>query len=166
MLKGYYSSPSVGIARATRIGEALDRAPRPYTASELAEISGCGLTTVRAFLMRNTAKRAVSVRTIPGEGGGRPLHEYWRGTELAEFTFQEAAPMDEDTGRAIKEGRRPVAWRDGQRTTWSIDEAEGVCAMQGSRLLRFGKAERITDNKTSVSIRTKSITLTFAKRRS
>ena len=165
MLKGYYSSPSVGIANATRIGDALDRAPRPYTASELAGITGCGLNTVRAFLARNLAKEAISVRLLPSTGRS-PLHEYWRGREPVEFTFAEAAPMDEEIGKAIKEGRRPVAWRDGERTTWSIDEAEGVCAMQGSRLLRFGRAERITDNKTSVSIRTQSITLTFTKRRS
>ena len=162
----YYSSPSVGIARANRIGAALDRAPRPYTASELAEITGCDLTTVMAFLARNVGAERVTSRPIARVGGGKPLHEYWRGTDLAETTFNEAAPMDENTGKAIKEGKRPIAWRDGERTTWSIDETERLCAMQGSRLVRLGKAEEITDNKTSVSIRTQGITLTFAKRRS
>ena len=71
--------------------------------------------------------------------------------------------MDDKTGDDIKSGVRPVAWRDRQHTTWSIDEAERLTAVQGNRCLRFGKAEHIDNRRTVVRIRTEDGAFTFNK---
>ena len=73
--------------------------------------------------------------------------------------------MDDKTGDDIKSGVRPVAWRDKQHTTWSIDEAERLTAVQGNRCLRFGTAEHIDTRRTVVRIRTEDGAFTFKKGR-
>ena len=71
--------------------------------------------------------------------------------------------MDERTGEQLERGVRPVAWRDRQHTTWSIDESERLTAIQGNRCLRFGKAEGIDNRRTVVRIRTEDGAFTFKK---
>ena len=73
--------------------------------------------------------------------------------------------MDEKTGEELKNGVRPVAWRDKQHTTWSVDESERLSAIQGNRCLRFGKAEHIDNRRTVVRIRTEDGAFVFKKAR-
>ena len=71
--------------------------------------------------------------------------------------------MDDRTSEDIENGVRPVAWRDRQHTTWSIDEAERLTAVQGNRCLRFGTAQRIDNKSTVVRIATAYGAFTFKK---
>ena len=57
--------------------------------------------------------------------------EYWRGTAGVKGTFRTDDTMDGNIETKIKEGKRPVAWRDGNYTQWSIDETDMVATMRG-----------------------------------
>ena len=160
----YLSSPKVPMRVMVSIGAALDRAPRPYTAKELSEITGIPLGQVCAFLKCNTIKEKVSSRVIPRPGGGKPTMEYWRGTAGVTGTFRTDDTMDGNIETKIKEGKRPVAWRDGNYTQWSIDETDTVATMRGGSVVRLGKLEGVSYSKQGVTLRVaNSMKITFRR---
>lgn len=160
----YLGSPKVTMNTALALGAALDRAPRPYTVHELSEITGTDLTTVLAFLKCNYSKGKISARTIPRPGGGKPMNEYWRGTAGVTDTFRTDSMMDGNIENKLKQGTRPVAWKDGNHTSWSIDETETVATMRGGNVVRLGKLEGVSYSKTSVTIRVKgAANITFRR---
>jgi hypothetical protein len=149
-----------------RIGEVLDRAPRPYTASELAEITGIPINKVTAFLKHNKVCDKVSARPTPRipAGTGRAVLEYWRGQSGVTDTFRVDEMMDGNIENKIREGKRPVAWRDGNYTSWSIDEADTVATMRGGAVVRLGKLEGVTYSKQGVTIKVKdAMKITFRR---
>ena len=163
-MKDYLCSPKVSMRTMLRLGSAMDRAPRPYTVHELAEITGTDLTMTLAFLKCNTMKGKISARTIPRPGGGKPMCEYWRGTAGVDYTFKVDNMMDGNIETKLKEGRRPVAWQDGNHTRWSIDEADTVATMRGGNVVRLGKLEGVSYSKTGVTIRVKgAANITFRR---
>ena len=146
--RDYICSKSCGLSATAKIGEALDRAPRPYTADELAEITGYPLMKVLAFLKCNKINdkinsHYVSKFSVRGEYG-KDMLEYWRGQADIISTFQVDNMLDERTEDKIREGKRPVAWRDGNNTSWSIDEANTVATMRGSSVVRLGKLDAVS----------------------
>jgi len=160
----YLSSPKVPMRIMVSIGAALDRAPRPYTAKELSEITGIPMAQVCAFLKCNTIKEKVSSRTIPRPGGGKPTMEYWRGQSGVTDTFTVDNMMDGNVETKLKEGRRPVAWQDGNHTRWSIDETETVATMRGGSVVRLGKLEGVSYSKQGVTLRVaNSMKITFRR---
>lgn len=154
--KRYLCSTTCGIKNTARLGEALDRAPRPYTAPELAEITKIPLVTVTAFLKRNRTWNMVNSRYIPrtvaGLPPGKQMLEYWRGQSTVAFTFQCDNMMDDRTEGRLREGRRPVSWRDGNNASWSIDEADNVAAMRGSAVVRLGKLDNVSFSQQGVTV--------------
>lgn len=160
----YLCSPKVSMRTMLRIGAALDRAPRPYTAGELTEITGVPRMQVLAFLKCNLIKEKVSARFMPRPGGGKPLREYWRGQWSVNDTFRVDDMMDGNIENKIKEGKRPVAWRDGNYTCWSIDETNTVATMRGSAVVRLGKLEGVSYSKQGVTLRVaNSMKITFRR---
>ena len=165
-MRDYLCSRTCGLTVSAKIGAALDRAPRPYTVTELVEITGIPMLTVNAFLRCNKANDKVSARRIPNTGipGPAPL-EYWRGTSGVMETFEVSNMMDGTTEDGLKNGKRPISWRDGNRNNWSIDEADTVAAMRGDSVVRFGKLDVISYSKQGVTIKVKnSIKVTFLRR--
>lgn len=163
-MKDYLCSPKVSMRTMLRIGAALDRAPRPYTAKELAEITSIPMTQVCAFLKCNVIKEKVSSRTIPRIGGGKPTTEYWRGQSGVIDTFRVDDMMDGNIETKLKEGKRPVAWQDGNHTRWSIDEADTVATMRGGSVVRLGKLEGVSYSKQGVTLRVaNSMKITFRR---
>lgn len=164
--KDYLCSPAVGMTVMVRLGAALDRAPRPYTAPELAEITGVPISQVNAFLRCNKVKCKVSARTtsrIP-TGTGRPLLEYWRGQAEVMDTFRVDNMMDGNTEDRLRMGKRPVTWRDGNYTNWSIDEADTVATMRGGEVVRLGKLDGVSFSKQGVTLKVaKSMKITFRR---
>ena len=61
----YFCTAATGIRATDIIGQVLDRAPRPYSASEIAEITGLPINVVTSFLTRNQARGRISVRIVP-----------------------------------------------------------------------------------------------------
>ena len=61
----YLSAPSVGMKVTVRLGKLMDAAPRPYTAKDLAELSGESIYKVRAFLDKNRINDRVQTATMP-----------------------------------------------------------------------------------------------------
>ena len=164
--KDYLCSPACGMTTMVRLGTALDRAPRPYTASELSEITGVPLPKVNAFLRCNKVKCKVSARTTPRipTGTGRPLLEYWRGQSGVMDTFRVDNMMDGNTETRLRQGKRPVAWRDGNYTNWSIDEADTVATMRGGEVVRLGKLDGVSYSKQGVTLRVaNSMRITFKR---
>ena len=160
----YLGSPRVTMNTALKIGAALDRAPRPYTVHELSEITGIDLTMTLAFLKCNLVKGKISARTIPRPGGGKPINEYWRGQSGVTDTFRVDDMMDGNIETKLKEGKRPVAWQDGNHTRWSIDEADTVATMRGGSVVRLGKLEGVSYSKQGVTLRVaNSMKITFRK---
>lgn len=160
----YLSSPKVPMGIMVSIGAALDRAPRPYTARELSTITGIPMGQVCAFLKCNTIKEKVSSRVIPRPGGGKPTMEYWRGRARVMDTFTVDNMMDGNIESKIKEGKRPVAWRDGNYTQWSIDETDTVATMRGGSVVRLGKLEGVSYSKQGVTLRVaNSMKITFRR---
>lgn len=163
-MRSYYCTPACPLRTMVIIGAALDRAPRPYTATELSEITGVPLTVVVAFLKSNREKEKVSSRSVPRRGGGKPFLEYWRGQQSITDTFEASNMMDNKTENRLKAGERPVSWRDGNHTNWSIDETDTVAMMRGGTVVRLGKAEAVTFSKRGVTIRVKdSVNMTFRR---
>lgn len=155
-MRSYRSSPAITMEAAKTIGDALDRAPRPYTAQELAAITGLPLAAVVAFLKRNVRIRLVSSHRISrsalGSSSGKPTAEYWRGSGSISVTFGGMHAISQKDAKNMEHGQRPIAWRDGP-STWSIDETDMVCVRQGSSLVRVGTAEGITAQESKLDIR-------------
>lgn len=141
-LQRYISTPAIGMGTSRLLGEAMDRAPHPYHAAELASITGISPDRARGWLQANLAAEKISARYVPHPAGrGRPLAEYWRGRDRIADTWREVGDMTEQTDADIIKGRRPVSWRDATRTSWSVDENDTVTAMKGSSVVRFGRME-------------------------
>lgn len=151
-MRDYLCSAKCGLSATAKIGGALDRAPRPYTAGELAEITQLPLGIIKAFLRRNTTCEKVNSHSIARIGGGRPMQEYWRGMSGIFDTFKVENMMDDKTEGRLREGKRPVSWRDGNHTSWSIDEGDNVATMRGSSVVRLGKVESVSFAKTGVTV--------------
>lgn len=143
-MKPYLTTPAAGI-RSTRIlADAMDGAPHPYTAAELAALTGIPLTVTVGWLNRNLAAGKISARRVQRPTLlGKPITEYWRGEASIMDTWAEVPDMTERTEQDISEGRRPVSWRDGTRTSWSVDELGTVTAMKGRSVVRMGQLERM-----------------------
>ena len=152
----YYCSPSSGIRTTEILGQAMDRAVRPMTAGELAEITGVDVQTVRAFLRRNVDRRVISVRVVPRRlpsYSGKRQGEYWRGRQDIHGTFGMGEMITRRQTQELAEGVRPMQWRGDQGTVWSVDESNTVAVRRGNTVLTLGKAERITATKRGASIR-------------
>ena len=163
-MRDYLCSAKCGLSATAKIGGALDRAPRPYTAGELAEITQLPLGIIKAFLRRNTTCEKVNSHSIARIGGGRPMQEYWRGMSGIFDTFKVENMMDDKTEGKLREGIRPVAWRDANFTNWSIDETDQVATMRGGAVVRLGKVEGISYSKQGVTVTVKDgIRLTFRR---
>lgn len=160
----YLCSSRCGLKATAKIGEVLDRAPRPHTARELAEITGMPEIQVLAFLKSNKANDKITARWRRRDGGGRPMLEYWRGQAGVAQTFRVDNMMDDRTEDRLKNGKRPVSWRDNNQTAWSIDEANTVATMRGGSVVRLGKLEGISYSKQGVTIRVKdTLKITFRR---
>ena len=155
-MREYLCSPKCGLSATARIGRLLDIAPRPYTAPEIAELTGYPLLQVRGFLQCNSANDKISSRrisrTTAGREPGRMMVEYWRGGMGVIDTFTVDNMMDDKTEGRLREGKRPVSWRDGNHTSWSIDEGDNVATMRGSSVVRLGKVESVSFAKTGVTV--------------
>lgn len=160
----YLTSYNAGIRLTHILGDCLDRATHPMTAEEIHRATGQPYPVVCGFLKKNSFARKVSSQQIPRPGGGKPYREYWRGDRDIQSTFGDVDNMmDKRTSERLAQGERPVAWRDGSHTTWSIDENEALTAVQGNRCLRFGTAQRIDNKSTVVRIATAYGAFTFKK---
>ena len=166
-LKDYLCSPTCSMRTMMRLGSALDRAPRPYTAAELAEITDTPMIVVLAFLKKNKVCCKVSSRRIqrvPWTDGGKLISEYWRGQSGVTDTFTVDNMMDGNTEDRLKQGKRPVSWRDANYTSWSIDEADTVATMRGGSVVRLGKLDGVSFSKQGVTIRVaNSMRITFKR---
>lgn len=155
-MREYLCSPKCGLSTTARIGRFLDRAPRPYTAPEIAEITGIPLLQVRGFLQCNSVNDKISSRRVTratvGMRPGKMIIEYWRGGMGVIDTFTVDNMMDDKTEGRLREGKRPVSWRDGNHTSWSIDEGDNVATMRGSSVVRLGKVESVSFAKTGVTV--------------
>ena len=163
----YLSSAGVGILRTRMIGDVLERAPRPYTAQEISELTGISTTVVVGFLTRNYNAGRLSMRedTVHHpRHGWQTRRIYWRGTDDMENTF-EADDMNADIEKKLIEGERPVSWRDGVRTVWSIDERETVATMRGKNVVILGRADNVKQTRAGVTLRLGSGTEILFRRR-
>lgn len=165
-MKPYLTTPAAGI-RITRIlADAMDGAPHPYTAAELAAITGIPLTVTVGWLNRNLAAGKISARKVLRASLlGKPITEYWKGTQSIMDTWDEVPDMSERTEKDISEGQRPVSWRDGTRTNWSVDELGTVTAMKGRSVVRMGYMERMERTGEGMAITIKDGPVLFFKRR-
>lgn len=153
-MKKYLSSPHCGLYAMTRLGDALDEAPHPYTIGELIKITGVTRSQAYSFLARNIKSGRIRSRTIQRVGqSGKPATEYWRGTNSIMDTFGEAGDMDDETAERITQGKRPVSWRDDQRTSWSVDANETITAMRGNNTIRLGRMESASMTESSIILR-------------
>lgn len=150
----YLSCASCTMSQSVILGEAMDRAPRPYTVEELSDITGIPPYAVRGWVRANYIGCKINRRPILRDTrAGRPLHEYWRGGSTIINTFYGAEEMDDNTTKRLEGGDRPVTWRDATRVTWSVDEANIVCAMKGNAVVRFGKMQSVRTTQTGMTIR-------------
>lgn len=153
-----YYCARTGTLRVTQsIGEAMDRAPRPYTASEIAQITGLPIGSVQAFLVRNLQKGAVSMHFIPRRGAscGKPQREYWRGRDTISYTFGRGSMITEEQARELEAGRRPIQWRETASTVYSIDETDTLAVRRGEQVIVMGQVQQVRANKGKMAVRIK-----------
>lgn len=145
----YFSSAATGIRATDIIGRVLDRAPRPYSAGEIAEITGLPITIVTSFLTRNQARGRISVRIVPrrGSDSGTPMREYWRGNDCIYHTFGKGDMLSQDQARELAQGRRPVQWRETASTVWSVDETDTLAVRRGEQVICMGKVQSIKETR-------------------
>lgn len=151
----YYCTRSSNLTTTEILGQAMDRALRPLTAGELAEITGIDVQTVRSFLIRNASRKVISVRMVPRRlpsYSGKRQGEYWRGRQDIHGTFGRGEMITRRQTQELAEGQRPMQWRGDQGTVWSIDETDTLAVRRGNTVLTLGKAERITATKKGASI--------------
>ena len=152
----YLSAPSVGMEVTVRLGKIMDAAPRPYTARDLADLSGENIHTVRAFLEKNRINDRVQSSTVPVY---YPRHGYidqliyWRGRGEMWSTFAGVDEMDDRTQERIISGERPVSWRDLRRTVWTVDELNEVATIRDRSMVRLGRLESADRTKDGISLR-------------
>ena len=152
----YLSAPSVGMEITVRLGKIMDAAPRPYTARDLADLSGEGIHTVRAFLEKNRINDRLQTATIPiyyPRHGYVDQLIYWRGKGDMWSTFGGVGEMDDSTQERIISGERPVSWRDLRRTVWTLDELNEVATIRDRSMVRLGKLEKADRTKDGISLR-------------
>ena len=152
----YLSAPSVGMEVTVRLGKLMDRAPRPYTARDLADLSGESIHTVRAFLEKNRVNDRIQSSTVsvyyPRHGYIDQLI-YWRGRGELWTTFAEVGEMDDRTQERIISGERPVSWKDLRRTVWTVDELGEVATIRDRSMVRLGRLESADRTKDGISLR-------------
>ena len=152
----YLSAPSVGMEVTVRLGKLMDRAPRPYTARDLADLSGESIHTVRAFLEKNLVNDRIQSSTVsvyyPRHGYIDQLI-YWRGRGELWTTFAEVGEMDDRTQERIISGERPVSWKDLRRTVWTVDELGEVATIRDRSMVRLGRLESTDRTKDGISLR-------------
>lgn len=152
----YLSAPSVGMEVTVRLGKLMDRAPRPYTARDLADLSGESIHTVRAFLEKNLVNDRIQSSTVsvyyPRHGYIDQLI-YWRGRGELWTTFAEVGEMDDRTQERIISGERPVSWKDLRRTVWTVDELGEVATIRDRSMVRLGRLESADRTKDGISLR-------------
>ncbi len=157
MTRSYFCTRHCPISATKIIQGALERATRPLTGKELADITGLPLSTIQSFLTRNERKRAISVRVVPraGSTSGKPQREFWRGRQDITGTFGKGRIMNETQARELAEGRRPMQWSGADSTVWSLDETETVAVRRGYAVVCMGRAERVDyqDGRITVAIR-------------
>jgi len=146
----YFCTAATGIRATDIIGQVLDRAPRPYSASEIAEITGLPINVVTSFLTRNQARGRISVRIVPRRtsNSGKPQREYWRGSDCIHHTFGKGDMLSEDQARELAEGHRPVMWRETASTVWSVDETDTLAVRRGEQVICMGKVQSIREIRT------------------
>lgn len=152
----YYCTRSSSLTTTEILGQAMDRALRPLTAGELAEITGIDVQTVRSFLIRNAERKVISVRMVPRRlpsYSGKRQGEYWRGRQDIHGTFGRGEMITRRQTQELAQGQRPMQWRGDQGTVWSIDETDTLAVRRGNTVLTLGKAERITATKRGASIK-------------
>ena len=154
----YYCAPSSHINDTAVLGALMDRAPRPYTAGEISEITGLPLNVVASFLIRNTKKGIISVRIIPRRDqlvSGKLQREYWRGGGDVAFTFGRGKIITNREAQEMASGKRPMQWKGSNATVWSLDEAEQVAVQRGNTVVCMGRADRValTDGGVEITIR-------------
>lgn len=151
----YYCTPSSSLRITALLGQAMDRALRPYTAGELAGITGVPVQVVKSFLVRNASRGVLSVRMVARpdlSSHGKTYREYWVGHTDIHGTFGRGDMMTRKQTRELADGRRPMQWRGEQATVWSIDEANVLAVRRGNTVLTIGKAERIYPTKKGAAI--------------
>ena len=153
----YYCSPKASLRITGILGEAMDRAPRPYTATELAAITGVPIDTIKAFMRRNLQTGTVSMRLIPrvGSSSGKRQREYWRGHADISGTFGRGNMITAEQARELAGGRRPVQWRETASTVWSIDETDTLAVRRGEQVIRMGTAQEISADSRSMTVQVK-----------
>lgn len=152
----YYCTASSSLRITGIIGDVMDRAPRPYTASEISKITGLPIGAIKAFLVRNLARGTVSMRLItrrPGSSSGKPQREYWRGSGDISYTFGRGNMITEEQAQELAEGRRPMQWRETASTVWSIDETDTVAVRRGEQVICLGSAEDIATGSGRLTIK-------------
>lgn len=144
MTRAYYRSRSCPMEAAQKLKAVFDRAPRPYTGSELAEITGLPMPVILGFLVRNTEKGTISARIVPrvNSTSGKPQREYWRGSQDLIFTFGRGKIITDRQARELAQGKRPMQWREAG-AVWSLDETGTVAVRRGYAIVCMGKAERV-----------------------
>jgi hypothetical protein len=152
-----YACTSVCSIRTTEmLGEVMDRAPRPYTAGELAEITGLPIRVVKSFLLCNARRGRLSARLVPRRDlldSGKPQKEYWRGGTDVFLTFGRADMITKRQAQEMASGRRPMEWRGEQATVWSIDETDTLAVRRGNTVLCLGRVDGIELTDRGVAVR-------------
>ena len=154
----YYCTTRSPLRITEIIGAVMDRAPRPYTAGELAEITGLSIYEINGFLRRNLSRGAVSMRLIlrrPGSSSGKPQREYWRGRQDIAFTFGRGSMITEEQARELEAGRRPIQWRETASTVYSIDETDTLAVRRGEQVIVMGQVQQVRANKGRMAVRIK-----------
>lgn len=153
----YYCSSTSKLRETEIIGEAMERAPRPYTASEIAQITGLPINIIRAFLWRNFQKGTVSMHFIARRGAscGKPQREYWRGRDSINYTFGRGSMITEEQARELEAGRRPIQWRETASTVYSIDETDTLAVRRGEQVIVMGQVQQVRANKGRMAVRIK-----------
>lgn len=153
----YYCTPTVKLRISQRIGDLMDRAPRPYTASEIAQITGLPIGSVQAFLVCNLQKGTVSMHFIPRKdsSSGKPQREYWRGRDTISYTFGRGSMITEEQARELEAGRRPIQWRETASTVYSIDETDTLAVRRGEQVIVMGQVQQVRANKGKMAVRIK-----------
>ena len=133
----YFCGGTCGIKDTFAIGEVLERAPRPYTASEIAQITGIPINVVLSFLIRNCERRRVTMRPVirREKSNGKNQREYWRGSGSISYTFGRGKMLSQEQARELAQGRRPVQWRETASTVWSVDETETLAVRRGDQVI-------------------------------
>lgn len=150
----YFCSAASNIHATSIIGDALDRAPRPLSAGELASITGLPINVITSFLQRNQQRGRISVRVIArrDSDSGKPMREYWRGADCIHHTFGRGEMLSREQARELAQGHRPIQWRETGSTVWSIDETDTLAVRRGEQVVCMGRVQSITERAGGITV--------------